>query len=212
MSGGEYIIIGVLIRQDTFIRKYLQALSADTAMLRFFQEPQRNRYSGEFLHFTIPDDSPMWKLLGMIVWEYANKTEHTQQIINSMVMALSTYLPSEYKQQRLAVQELVEDRIVQYIEPNADTVTLASAPAHFGYHPVFLSKLLPKKTGRTFPEILLASRMRHAKLLLNQTDLPIEKIADMLGYSNSSNFYKAFRRYFGASPREYLKIGTESAD
>lgn len=51
--------------------------------------------------------------------------------------------------------------------------------------------------------------MRRAKLLLKQTDLPIERIADMLGYCNSSNFYKAFRRYFGTSPREYFKDRTE---
>lgn len=209
-SDMECIIIGILIRRDTFIREYLQSLSADTAMLRFFLEPHKNRYSEEFLYFTIPDDSPVWKLLGLIVWEYANKTEHTQKIIKPMVMALSMYISSEYKQQRLAVQEVLEDRIVQYIEANSDTVTLASAAAHFGYHPVYLSKLLPKKTGRTFSEILLASRMRRAKLLLNQTDLPIEKIADMLGYGNSSNFYKAFRCYFGMSPRAYGKSGKKS--
>lgn len=209
VSDRECIIIGVLIRKDTFIREYLQALSADTAMLRFFLEPQKNRYSKEFLHFTIPDDSPVWKLLGLIVWEYANKTEHTQKIIKPMVMALSMYLFSEYKKQCLEVKELLEERFVQYIEANSDTVTLASAAAHFGYHPVYLSKLLPKKTGRTFSEILLASRMKRAQLLLKQTDLSIEKIADMLGYSNSSNFYKAFRRYFGASPREYLKGETK---
>ena len=29
------------------------------------------------------------------------------------------------------------------------------------------------------------------------------EIALMLGYSNSSNFYKAFREYYGVSPREY---------
>ena len=212
VSDKECIIIGILIRRDTFIREYLQSLSADTAMLRFFLEPQKNRYSEEFLHFTIPDNSPVWKLLGLIVWEYANKTEHTQKIIKPMVMALSMYISSEYKQQRLAADELLEDQIVQYIEANSDTVTLASAAAHFGYHPVYLSKLLPKKTGRTFSEILLASRMRRAKLLLKQTDLPIEKIADMLGYRNSSNFYKAFRRCFGASPRESFKGGRDPAD
>ncbi|MBA2885992.1 AraC-like DNA-binding protein [Clostridium beijerinckii] len=44
--------------------------------------------------------------------------------------------------------------------------------------------------------------MRRAKLLLDHTDLSIEKIADMLGYSNSSNFYKAFKQYYGTSPRQ----------
>lgn len=40
------------------------------------------------------------------------------------------------------------------------------------------------------------------KLLLEHTDLSIEKIAALLGYSNNSNFYKAFREYYGTSPRQ----------
>ena len=37
------------------------------------------------------------------------------------------------------------------------------------------------------------------------TPLSIENIAAMLGYRDSSNFYKAFREYYGKSPREYIK-------
>ena len=43
--------------------------------------------------------------------------------------------------------------------------------------------------------------MQRARLLLAHTDLSIEQIATMLGYSNSSNFYKAFTGYSGVSPR-----------
>lgn len=72
--------------------------------------------------------------------------------------------------------------------------------AHFGYHPVYLSRLLPKLFGKTFlPPLDI--RMKKAKILLDHTDLTIEKIAAVLGYSNSSNFYKSFRHYYGKSPR-----------
>ena len=83
--------------------------------------------------------------------------------------------------------------ITAYIETNCDTVSLRSAAAHFGYHPVYLSRLLSEKTGKTFSELLLSARMHRARLLLDRTDLSIEKVAAMLGYGNSSNFYKAFR-------------------
>ena len=63
--------------------------------------------------------------------------------------------------------------------------------------------VLPEETGRTFSELLLEKRMERAAILLKGTTLPIEEIAAMLGYSNSSNFYKAFKRYYGFSPREY---------
>lgn len=48
--------------------------------------------------------------------------------------------------------------------------------------------------------------MNRATALLKGTNLSVEEIAIMLGYSNPSNFYKAFRSYFHASPREYINI------
>lgn len=45
--------------------------------------------------------------------------------------------------------------------------------------------------------------MERASALLRGTNLPIEDIATMLGYGSSSNFYKAFREYYGMSPREF---------
>ena len=71
------------------------------------------------------------------------------------------------------------------------------------YHPNYISSYLHKKTGRTFSELLLEKRMEKARLLLENTELTIEVIADMLGYSNASNFYKAFHSNFHTSPRNY---------
>lgn len=200
-SDEECIIIGVLIKIKTFIREFLNSLSADTDMLRFFLEPQKNCYSDEFIHLDIPETSPIWKLLGLMALEYANKTEDSQKILKPMVMSLAMYLAVEYKRQDLLVGNNLSDKLTGYIETNADIVTLKSMAAHFGYHPVYLSRLLPEKTGKTFSELQLEARMHRAELLLKHTDLSIANIAAMLGYSNNSNFYKAFRQYYGVSPR-----------
>lgn len=199
-SDEECIIIGVLIKK-TFIREFLNALSADTDMLRFFLEPQKNCYSDKFIHLDIPETSPIWKLLGLMALEYANKTEDSQKILKPMVMSLAMYLAVEYKRQNLPVGNNLSDKLTGYIETNADIVTLKSMAAHFGYHPVYLSRLLPEKTGKTFSELQLEARMHRAEPLLKHTDLSIANIAAMLGYSNNSNFYKAFRQYYGVSPR-----------
>lgn len=194
-------IIGVLIQKETFIREFLPSLSADTAMLHFFLAPQKNAYSDVCIHFPIPITSPIWRLLGLLVLEYANKAEDTQKILKPMIMSLAMYISSEYKRQNLPTNSSLVDQITAYIESHSDSVTLKSTAAHFSYHPVYISRLLPEKTGKTFSQLLLESRMRKAHLLLNHTDLSIEKVAAMLGYSNSSNFYKAFKHYYGTSPR-----------
>ena len=39
---------------------------------------------------------------------------------------------------------------------------------------------------------------------MKNTSLTIEEISVLLGYSNHSNFYKAFKEYYQMTPREYL--------
>lgn len=69
----------------------------------------------------------------------------------------------------------------------------------------YIHSLLHKETGRKFTEILLEKRMERAALLLRNTTLSIEEISSLLGYSNHSNFFKAFKEYYKKTPREYLR-------
>ena len=87
---------------------------------------------------------------------------------------------------------------------HSDVVTLQDIAAHFHYHPNYVSALLHRETGRKFTEILLEKRMERAVLLMKNTTLSLEEISSMLGYSNHSNFFKAFKAYYGTTPREYI--------
>ena len=142
---------------------------------------------------------------GKMILEYANKTANSQKIIRPLVMSLCVYISEAHHRQNLPAKKSVIEQIMDYIDSHVDSATLPSVAAHIGYHPVYVSKLLPEKTGKTFSQILTGARMRRAELLLRYTDLSVEKIAAMLGYSNSSNFYKAFKQYFGTSPRRFLR-------
>ena len=99
----------------------------------------------------------------------------------------------------------ISARIVQYINACPESVTLKEVAGHFSYHPNYVSALLRKEFGKTFSEIMLEKRMSKAVILLERTSLSIEEISVMLGYSNTSNFHKAFREYYRISPREYVK-------
>ena len=49
--------------------------------------------------------------------------------------------------------------------------------------------------------------MERAAALLRATSLSNEEVAYMVGYGNTSNFYKAFKRYYGTTPA-LLKAGS----
>ena len=146
----------------------------------------------------------------MMVVEYANPHEDTQAILKPLVLTLFMHVARRYASQYAAqnpepVSEKLSDKILQYMSTHSDVVALKDIAKQFSYHPNYISALLRRETGKSFSEILLEQRMERAASLLKGTDLSIEEIALMLGYSNSSNFYKAFRVYYGKSPREYFR-------
>lgn len=202
----EIVIIGVLIRKDTFFRKFLPALSSNTKLFHFFLEPQTNRFSDEFIRLRFDEDAPVRGLLEMMVVEYAHQQPDTQDVLRPLVLALLMIVARQFTASNSTQPtQSLADKIVQYMGEHSDVVTLKDIAAQFSYHPNYISTLLHRELGKSFSQLLLEQRMERAVALLKGTNLPINEIAAMLGYSNSSNFYKAFRAQFHQSPRDHME-------
>ena len=200
----EIIMIGIHIKKETFFREYLPALSMDPDMFRFFLVPQADRFSDECIHLSFEKTSPVRTLLELMVIEYADRKEDTQRILKPMVLSLFMHISRRYRLQKPELSdEPLWERIIRYINAHSESVTLKDIAQAFSYHPNYISTLLRSKTGKTFSEIVLEKRMERAVILMRGTSLSLEEIAAMLGYSNHSNFYKAFKAYYGSTPREY---------
>ena len=205
-SEEEVIMVGLHFKKELFFREYLSTLAADTSLFHFFLAPQTNKFSDEYIRLHFSSDAEIWHLIGLMVREYAAKTDRMQTMLHALMRPLTLYISRRYAETYLqgSKDASLAARMRLYIETHSEKVTLADLADHFGYHPNYISAYFHKKTGKTFSELLLEKRMEKARLLLENTDLTIEVIADMLGYSNASNFYKAFHSYFHTSPRNYL--------
>ena len=201
----EIIIIGILIQKERFFKTFLPVLSANATLFHFFLDPNTNAFSDEYIHLSFEDSSAVRSLLEMMAIEYANKRPDSSNILSSLTLALLMQVARQYADSNpTPVSDKLSDQIIQYMWEHSDVVTLKEIAAHFSYHPNYISALLHKESGRTFSELLLEKRMERAIPLLKGTTLSIEEIAVMLGYNNSSNFYRTFKEYYGQSPRDYL--------
>ncbi len=205
-SDEEIIIVGVLIQKDAFFREYLSSLSVDNSMFHFFLDPQRDCFSQDVIRLTFDGGHPLRKLLELMILEYAARKEDTQAILKPMTLTLLMHVARAYRNVSVkAEDQSLSDRIVRYIGEHTERATLGMTAAHFSYHPNYISSLLRQKTGRTFSEILLEQRMDRALALLKGTSLSVEEVSAMVGYRDTSNFYRAFRGYYHVSPREYFR-------
>jgi len=59
----------------------------------------------------------------------------------------------------------------------------------------------------SYSQLVDQVRLELACSLVEQRDLRLEDIAETLGYANPSAFSRAFRRWFGMSPRDYRRLG-----
>jgi len=60
-----------------------------------------------------------------------------------------------------------------------------------------------REEGVTYQQLLDGVREELACWLLVQTPLSVEAIAERLGYQDTSNFSRTFRRWLGVTPREF---------
>lgn len=204
-SQEEIIIVGVLIKKDAFFKEYLPVVYTDAELFRFFLNPKTDKFSDEFIHLPVPKNHAIRDILELMAVEYAEKQSDSGQILKSMLQTLLLEIARRHKLQKTSIQrQSISEKIFAFMDDNSDVVTLKIVAAHFGYHPNYISSLIHKETGRTFSEILTEKRMSRAVLLMKNTSLSLEEISAMLGYSNHSNFYKAFKSYYGTTPREYM--------
>lgn len=95
------------------------------------------------------------------------------------------------KIKNLAEKEYMHDIGLDYV---AGKVNLA---------PAYVSYIFKKETGKTLIKYLTEIKMEKAKLLLEEGDMKINQIAKACGYENPSYFNRAFKNYYGLTPKQF---------
>lgn len=195
----ETIIVGVLIKKEIFFKEYLSIIANDNILFNFFINPEKNNFSEEYIKIDFKNNKEIKNLLNLMIIEYVNYDN--QEILKSYTLSLLLLISREYNKNNKETNIDLTDQIIQYINKNSDTITLNKIATYFGYHPNYISSLIHKKTGKKFNDIIIDSKMRKAKILIDNTSLSNEEISDILGYSDPSNFYKIFKKYYNITPR-----------
>ncbi|MBQ7159942.1 MAG: helix-turn-helix transcriptional regulator [Treponema sp.] len=93
--------------------------------------------------------------------------------------------------------------ILDYIARSYDKkITLDTLSAEFGTNRTDLNKLFKQKTGMTAIKYVIDLRLRIARSLLKDTDLPVERIAEQTGFADSTHLERLFKQKYQMSPGE----------
>lgn len=97
------------------------------------------------------------------------------------------------------IQKAIEHIMINY-DKKIDTAELAAQNL---VHPNHLARKFKHETGNTMIAYQRNIRINQAQHLLKEKNLPIDEIAWIVGYEDSSYFTRVFKKYTGLTPTEY---------
>lgn len=93
---------------------------------------------------------------------------------------------------------------ISYMERRYNTpLDLEDIAAQVFLSPEYFRRLFKKMTGESVRTYLHKLRVDEACRLLTVTELPIQEIAQAVGYQDMKAFYQAFKQITGKTPKEY---------
>lgn len=159
-------------------------------------------------HFSHCD--PLISQVGLLLKD-ALLTTDNRFYAESMVTALSSHLIQHYSTKKPVFRDYAGglarsklERAKKYIGDRlTENITLQEISTEVGLSRCYFAKMFKQSTGITPYQYVLQQRIKRAKQLLRQ-DLPLVEIALDCGFSSQSSFNRTFRKYVGATPRNYL--------
>ncbi|OMF32620.1 AraC family transcriptional regulator [Paenibacillus sp. FSL H8-0548] len=135
---------------------------------------------------------------------------------------MNDHIPSVKWKQQLVFQEVIEhlsasmetagpspsalcaEQAASYLrEHYQEDITAQELGESINFHPVYIARCMQKEFGCAPFDYLMRFRIERAKLLLLQTDLPIARIGEEVGFNHAAYFTSCFAKYEGISPRKY---------
>ena len=115
--------------------------------------------------------------------------------------------PLEARGETVSREALVQAAL-QEITQNYREASLSNVAREYGVSLAYVSECVRAQTGRTYKELLQKHRMETAARMLRRSDMNIQQIISLVGYENTSYFYRLFHERYGLSPREYRLVRT----
>lgn len=126
-----------------------------------------------------------------------------EQVVDEKIMVANNKMSSLHDTIRKAIT---------YIDQHVkDEISLKDVANHVHLNPSYFSVLFKEQLSLNFSEYVTRRRIQMAKQLMVTTNLPINEIAEQVGYKTSKYFIKLFKEMEGVTPSTYRKTADERA-
>ena len=109
--------------------------------------------------------------------------------------------------EREQYDEIISDMAIAYMKSHIEEkLSVNDICKELHYNRSYIYRQFKKTTGSTIMSYFVKMKIKRAKELLRDTDMPIASISDLLSFDNPNYFSKVFKKTVGYTPSSYRKI------
>lgn len=155
-----------------------------------------------------------WELLGGYfrrgVWEAENQAAGWQAAVVGNTITLLTLMGRSIQERTASVLKAEKpdllNEVLAYVENHlSDRITLEETARHFYVSVSTITQLFRQKMGTSFYRCVTQQRLISAKALINEGK-SLETVSREVGFADYSSFYRAFKKEYGITPRQYTQL------
>ena len=206
------LAMSIVVRRSTFDSLFGNLLTQKDLVSLFFRNCLYETRRANYILLKTGNDPMLFHTMQQLTYEsnamdsYAN--DCAVSLLNlylARALRASSAAVTLYHYEGYSERDFDFALVLNYIQQNYRTVTLSSLAKTFHFSETYLSKLIHKKLGRSFTDILRTLKMNRALEYLMNTPMKISEIADAVGYDSVDHFSRTFRKVYGVPPQEYKK-------
>ena len=158
-------------------------------------------------------DERIRPLINSAITELSDEDIYKNELLNSLFRQILIYTFRGFRSKKtekhaaeVSNAEVLCYRLMNYIDTHIFTMkNLQELSIATDYSYGYLSALFKSTTSITLSAYFQEKKLDTARTLLTDNKLSITEVAEMLNYSSVYAFSKAFRSYYGMSPRRFLQ-------
>ena len=191
------------------IKFFWSHMTEQNLMADFFSQALSDNGASTYLLFETGQNIRIERTLHAIYMEYGQNRKYSPQLVNALTSTFFLLLLQDFEDtaQVSTQSDLLWKRefanILHYIQDHFQTVTLEELSGLFGYSNRQLIRIIQSCTGSSLTNLQTRLRMETASRRL-RSGAAINDVALEVEFTNRSSFYRAFQRYFGCTPGEYI--------
>jgi AraC-like DNA-binding protein len=161
------------------------------------------------IELEIEVDDRMGKTLHQLFVPRCETIEELEQLVVGVCLNVCAYVESQKESRNVALLEAMKAYIERHYTDHS--LSLETIASRFGLSPSYATRFFKDQTGCSLMRHIDSLRMERAKKLLKETSMPLKDIMVEVGYVDSNNFIRKFKKAEGVTPIQYRNLARGAA-